>query len=62
VKKIYLNEDFSRTGGSYVNDIAVIVLNDKVSISDGVAPVCIDWSGKYNVPNATQGKVCLLNI
>ncbi|XP_060836504.1 uncharacterized protein LOC132919163 isoform X2 [Rhopalosiphum padi] len=57
VKIIYLHEDYSRTGEFFVNDIAVIVLNDKVSISDGVAPVCIDWSGKYNVPNATQGKI-----
>jgi len=40
--------------------LAVIVLADKISFSNGVTPVCIDWYSKYKVRNGTYGKVNLL--
>jgi len=61
VQTIYLKEDYYGYNRFYSDDIAVIVLKNRVSISSGVAPVCVDWSGKYNVQNGAQGKVCLIN-
>jgi len=40
-------------------NIAVIVLANKVSFSNDVVPVCIDWNSKYDVHNGDQGKVNL---
>ena len=44
----------------HANDIAVIVLAHKVSFSNGVTPVCVDWKSEYNVVNGAQGKVNFL--
>ncbi|KAF0762508.1 Uncharacterized protein FWK35_00006322 [Aphis craccivora] len=54
---IYLKEDYYGYNRFYSDDIAVIVLKNRISISNGVAPVCVDWSGRYNLSNAAQGKV-----
>jgi len=54
---VYLNEGFNGLDGLYADDIAVIVLANKVSFSNGVAPVCIDWKSRYNVNNGDQGRV-----
>jgi len=54
---IHLNEGYRGSTGFYAEDIAMIVLQNRVSFSNGVAPVCIDWNGKYNVVNGDQGKV-----
>jgi len=56
---IYLNEGYYGRIGFHADDIATIVLKDRISISNGVAPVCIDWKGKYNIVNGDQGKVGL---
>jgi len=56
---IYLNENYSGARGYYAHDIAIIVLSTRVSFSNVVAPVCIDWNGKYNVSNGDKGKVGL---
>jgi len=57
VETIYLKEDYLGYNRFYSDDIAVIVLKNKVNISDAVAPVCIDWNDVYNVTNGTEGKV-----
>jgi hypothetical protein len=57
VETINLKEDYQGYRGLYSEDIAVIVLSNRVNISDAVAPVCVDWNGIYNVTNGTQGKV-----
>jgi hypothetical protein len=59
VKTIYLKEDYYGYERFYSEDIAVIVLSNRVNISDAVAPICVDWNGRYNVTNGTQGKVGL---
>jgi len=41
-------------------DLAVIVLENKISFSNGVTPICIDWYDKYNVRDGVFGKVNLL--
>lgn len=41
------------------NNIAIVVLKNRVSFSYYVVPVCIDWDGKYNVVNGNQGKVSI---
>ena len=56
---IYLKEGYYGSTGFHVEDIAVIVLSSKVSFSNGVAPVCIDWDSKYNVSSRDLGKVGL---
>lgn len=58
---IYLKEGYYGPTVFHAQDIAVIVLQDRVSFSDGIAPVCIDWNGQYNVVNGDQGKVNLYN-
>lgn len=57
VKIIYLREGYNGTGNE---DIAVIVLLNKISFSNGfAAPVCIDWNGQYNLFNGDRGRVNL---
>jgi hypothetical protein len=60
VKTVYLKENYYGANGFHAEDIAVIMLKNKVSISVGVAPVCVDWNSRYNVTNGAQGKVCLI--
>ncbi|XP_060836525.1 modular serine protease-like isoform X2 [Rhopalosiphum padi] len=57
VETIYLKEDYLGYNRYYSDDISVIVLSNKVNISDAVAPVCVDWNGRYNVTNGAQGKI-----
>jgi len=54
---IHLNENYYGPTGFHAQDIAVIVLQSRVSFSNGVSPVCVDWKGNYNVVNGDQGKV-----
>jgi len=62
VEMIYLKEGYYGITRFYVEDIAVIVLASKISFSNVVAPVCIDWNGLYNVKNGDYGKVNMLYI
>jgi len=55
-----VKESYYGSTGFHAEDIAIIVLQSRVSFSNGVAPVCIDWNGKFNVSNGDQGKVGLL--
>ncbi|CAI6346657.1 unnamed protein product [Macrosiphum euphorbiae] len=57
VETIYLKEDYNDIDGLYAEDIAVIVLTEKLSFSNGVFPVCIDWYNKYDVKNGDEGTV-----
>jgi len=57
VEMIHLKEDYYGPSGFHAEDIAIIVLQDRVSFNNGVSPVCIDWNGNYNVVNGDQGKV-----
>jgi len=59
VEIVYLKEGYNGPTGFHADDIAIIVLQNRVSFSNGVAPVCIDWNGNYNVTNGVQGKVGL---
>lgn len=59
---VYLKESFYGPSGYYADDLAIIVLQTQVTISDVVMPVCIDWSKQYSVPNGSIGKVILLNV
>jgi len=57
VENIYLEN-----GGFFeflANNIAIVVLKNRVSFSDYVKPICIDWLGKYDVINGFRGKVSL---
>jgi hypothetical protein len=60
VETIYLKEDYYGYDRFYSDDIAVIVLSNRINISEAVAPVCVDWNSRYNVTNGTQGKVGFL--
>jgi hypothetical protein len=57
VETIYLKEDYHGYSRFYSDDIAFIVLSNRANISSAVAPVCVDWNGRYNVTNGIQGKV-----
>jgi len=55
-----VSERFNGIAGLHADNIAVIVLANKFSFINGVAPVCIDWNSKYKVHNGDQGQVnCL---
>jgi len=56
---IHLKDGYYGPTGYHAEDIAIIVLQNRVYFSNGVAPVCIDWNDKYNVVNGDQGKVSL---
>jgi len=62
VEIIYLKEGYNRPTGFHAEDIAIIVLQNRVSFSNDVSPVCIDWNSKYNVINGDQGKVISYSI
>ncbi|XP_029345072.1 modular serine protease isoform X1 [Acyrthosiphon pisum] len=59
VEMIHMKEGYYGPTGFHAEDISIIVLQDRVSFSNDVSPVCIDWNGKYNMVNGDQGKVCL---
>jgi len=46
--------------GLHNDDISVLILANKVSFSNGITPVCIDWNNKYNTQDGDQGQVNLL--
>ncbi|XP_060870753.1 serine protease 48-like [Metopolophium dirhodum] len=55
VENIYLEK-----GGFFeflANNIAIVVLKNRVSFSYYIVPVCVDWDEKYNVVNGDQGKI-----
>jgi len=60
VKIIYIKRSYNGKFGVFANDIAVIVLVEKLSFSNGVAPVCIDWDSMYKVENGDAGMVNML--
>jgi len=66
VETIYLKESYNGEDGFYADNIAVLVLENKVSFSNDVSPVCIDWNNKYMVHNGDLGKVnsfyCVPNL
>ncbi|CAI6367530.1 unnamed protein product [Macrosiphum euphorbiae] len=57
VEIIYLKDGYYGPAGFHAEDIAIIVLQNRVSFSNGVAPVCIDWDSKYNVSSGDLGKM-----
>ncbi|XP_016661520.1 suppressor of tumorigenicity 14 protein homolog isoform X2 [Acyrthosiphon pisum] len=56
VETIYVKEAYDGENGFYAENIAVILLENKVSFSNAVAPVCIDWNSKYKVHTGDIGK------
>jgi len=59
VERIHLKETYFGLSGHYAEDIAVVVLQNSVSFSNGITPICMDWNGDYNVYNGDQGMVGL---
>jgi len=49
----------------YINDaekaIAIIVLANKLPLSNGFAPICIDWFNACDIRKKTQMRVHLFN-
>jgi len=56
---VHLNEDYHGLSGFHADDIAIIVLQNRISFSIGVLPICVDWTGINTIPNGAKGKVCL---
>jgi len=61
VQLIYLREGYYGSSGYHAEDLAIIVLSNKITLSDVVLPVCVDWSKKYSVLNGSIGKVNLFS-
>ncbi|CAI6362231.1 unnamed protein product [Macrosiphum euphorbiae] len=57
VRLIYLREGYYGSSGYHAEDLAIIVLSNKITLSDVVLPVCVDWSKKYSVLKGSIGKV-----
>ena len=43
VKRIYIHHEYNRTSTDYHNDIALLVLGDKIQIGKYVNPVCLPY-------------------
>lgn len=52
-----MKEGYNGQHGLYAEDIAVIVLQEKFSFTNGFAIVCIDWNSIYKVKNGDSGMV-----
>jgi len=59
VEIVYFKEYYYGFSGFHAEDIAIILLKHQISFSNSVAPICIDWDGKYNEVNGDKGKVGL---
>lgn len=61
VRSIHVNEYYNGSFGLHAADVAVLVLENDVNISDTVAPVCVDYNDTYAnaIPNRSAGKVSL---
>ncbi|XP_060862088.1 modular serine protease-like [Metopolophium dirhodum] len=57
VEMVYLKDCFNGYTGRYAEDIAIILLKNRIDFNDGVGPACIDWKGKFNVANGDIGKI-----
>ncbi|XP_060871436.1 uncharacterized protein LOC132945689 [Metopolophium dirhodum] len=57
VDRVHLNEAYYGLSGYYAEDIAVVVLQNSVSFSYGITPICMDWNGDYKVSNGDEGKI-----
>jgi len=60
VETFYIKDSYDDFNGLYAEDIAIIILVNKVSFNNRIAPVCIDWYSKYRIRNGDQGKVNML--
>lgn len=60
VEIIYVNDNYNGRHGLYADDIAIIVLREKMSFSNDFLPVCIDWNSIYKVENGDAGMVNML--
>ena len=59
METVYLNEYYYGNSEFHADDIAIVVLRNRISFSIGVSPICVDWTGRNTIPNGAEGKVCL---
>jgi len=57
-----MNEEFNGQIGFYAKDIAILVLPIKITMSNVVSPVCVDWYKRYSISNGSFGQVNLFSI
>ena len=57
MRLIYLREGYYGSSGYHAEDLAIIVLSNKITLSNAVLPVCVDWSKRYSILNGAIGKV-----
>ncbi|XP_003244613.1 venom prothrombin activator notecarin-D2 [Acyrthosiphon pisum] len=57
VTTVYLGEYYYGPSGFHADDIAIVVLQNRISFSIGVSPVCVDWMGIHTIPNGAKGKI-----
>jgi len=56
-----LKEGYYGASGYHAEDLAILVLPIKITMSNVVSPVCMDWSKRYSISNGSIGKVNLLS-
>ena len=54
-------KDIAIAGNNTQTNMVVIVLANKLLLSNGFAPICIDWFSKYDLRKETQMRVHLFN-
>ncbi|XP_060874108.1 uncharacterized protein LOC132947887 isoform X2 [Metopolophium dirhodum] len=59
VEIVYLHEHYSGPYEFHANDLAIIVVRNRISFSIGVAPVCVDWNNINTIPNGAKGKIVI---
>jgi len=61
VEMIYVPQHYNGEESElHAEDISVLILANKVSFTNGITPVCIDWNSKHNENNGNQGQVNVL--
>lgn len=57
VSSVHVNQDYFGSVGHYLNDIAIIILETKATMSDVVMPACMDWNKRYTISDGENGKI-----
>ncbi|XP_029345751.1 mannan-binding lectin serine protease 2 [Acyrthosiphon pisum] len=57
VEIVHLNEHYHGSSEFHANDLAIIVVRNRISFNIGVAPVCVDWRDINTIPNGAKGKI-----
>ncbi|XP_060872105.1 uncharacterized protein LOC132946240 [Metopolophium dirhodum] len=57
VESVHLHENYRGYAWFHADDISIVVLENTISFSIGVSPVCVDWMSINTIRNGDKGKI-----